>query len=763
MAQSNLEVVISARDNFTATANKVIGSLGRMNAAAGKIGGGVARTAGGIARIGAVVGAAVIGLGAGAVKLAVSYEDAFAGVRKTIDEADLIAAGTSFDELSRQFIDMSTKIPIAATTFAQLGETAGALGIKAEDIREFVEVTALLGVTTNLTAEDAATQLGKLGTILGLTGKEYRELADTIVNLGNKGSSTETEIVDIAKRFAGTARQAGLAKEEILALASAAASLGLEPQAAGGSLSRIFSNMATDIALANDAGKSFAKVTGRSLKDLTKDINKGNALPVFLSFLKGLGKLDRIGVAKALDAAGITGVRDRDAILKMAANLGFVTDQLDIAKDSAGALGEESQKRFDTIASKLETLRNTAIKAALAFAGDPSDPKTLSGSIGVVAEKLRLALLDPKVGSDLASLGADFAKAISSIDFGELISTARSMVTVFKDDVLPVLATAWEWFNKLPGSVKALTASLLILSNTPVIGGAFKDILGGLGQIGSGILEGAGRATVGKLLPQPVMVMNWPPGFGGSGGIIPADLAKGGLISKIIKLIPATLIATAILGSAVAIGEALNSFFGVDKDTPREGEKILDLPGGGELRYGGQSNRTPVPLPAPDPRPPQQTSGDPRLNPVNTPQDHLNRERSDGLVAAVRQAGEDGSNKTVAAIRDINWAATLHPDLMLINESIKTGGKDPDTRDEIRKSAETGKNAARTNAERFRGSVSDGASRTVSAIRSIRPPTVNTTVNVNVTAGQVTQSINQQTLYGPPGGSGGGGGKNLVL
>jgi TP901 family phage tail tape measure protein len=90
------------------------------------------------------------------VQTAMSFEDAFAGIQKTVDEAELAAAGLSFDDLMESFRAMAREMPVAFEELAAIGEAAGALGIAAGDIDEFTEVVAKLGVTTDLTSEDAA-------------------------------------------------------------------------------------------------------------------------------------------------------------------------------------------------------------------------------------------------------------------------------------------------------------------------------------------------------------------------------------------------------------------------------------------------------------------------------------------------------------------------------------------------------------------------------------------------------------------------------
>src|SRR5688572_31361733 len=192
--RANLVARLDLDGNFASKLKANQKALGGFQSGLGRAGRGAGQLATGLGRAGLLVGGAVVaGLGA-AAKAAIDFEDAFAGIRKTVNETELTAAGMTFESLAVDIRKMATEIPIAATELARLGEAAGALGVKAQDIDDFVRVTALLGETTNLTADAAAEALGKIGTILGLTGKEYEDFADVLVNLGNQGASTESEI-----------------------------------------------------------------------------------------------------------------------------------------------------------------------------------------------------------------------------------------------------------------------------------------------------------------------------------------------------------------------------------------------------------------------------------------------------------------------------------------------------------------------------------------------------------------------------------------
>ena len=86
-----------------------------------------------------------------ATKEAISLEDAMAGVRKTTDMTD-----TELQQMEDTFVSMSKTTPVTAKELANIGEMAGQLGIKKENIAEFSKTISDLTIATNLTAEEGA-------------------------------------------------------------------------------------------------------------------------------------------------------------------------------------------------------------------------------------------------------------------------------------------------------------------------------------------------------------------------------------------------------------------------------------------------------------------------------------------------------------------------------------------------------------------------------------------------------------------------------
>ena len=567
MASTSLEIVISAKDQFSGTANRVIGSLNQINTSASRVGRGVGQLAGGLSRLAFVAGGvAAAGLVASA-RAAISFEDAFAGVRKTADLTE-----TEFGKLAASFRSMATEIPISANELAHLGEIAGALGISGVDnIREFSRVTALLGVTTDLSADQAATSLGHIATILQLTGKDYDAFADALVNLGNKGASTESQIAGIAERAAGGAATVGLATSELLAWSAAIANIGVEVEAGGTNFQKFLIEATKFAAEGGDELDTLAKVSGMTAKQWKADFG-ANPSSALSQFVYGLGNLNQEQQVLALGMLGWDDQRMARILLGLAANTDNLSDAFVNAGASAeGALSVEAQKRFDTLASKIKILKNNFVEAALTI-GEGFTP-----ALGRAVEKLTAFMGLDTTKTSLRKLGEDIGTALDNVDWQGILDGAKTFVGLLKDALSVLMA--------LPDQIKIGGAALITAFNTPFIGPALGQVGKGLGNIGLGLLSGAGSLAGGKigglasLVAQPVRVVNWPLGFGMGGGGAAGGVAAsgGGLLGKLVK---------GALGVTIVAMTAEAAFQLSGINDPRH-----QLPEGQTNRFGGATFR----------------------------------------------------------------------------------------------------------------------------------------------------------------------------
>lgn len=566
MAQIPLEVIISGTDKFSGTANKVVGSLRAIEGSAGRVGRGVGQVATGLTRLGLVAAGAAAGGLAAIAKQAISWESALAGVNKTMDLTpdELKTIGTEIRKLA-------TTIPLSANAIAGLVEQAGALGIAKDDVVAFAEAAATLGVTTDVSADTAAASLGVMSNLLGITGQDYERFASTLVDLGNKGASTESAILAIAERAAGAGATIGLSADEVLGFASAVANIGIEAEAGGSSLQRVFLDVAKAVAAGAGDVKLFAKTSGMSVAKFS-DLFERDAAGALESFIDGLSRLGSTERLQVLDALGLDDVRVGRMLLGLAEAEGK-TDNLSKSLNvsasawaSNTAAAEEADKRYATVASKLGLLKNQAIESALLI-GEGFLP-----SLGRMADRLKTFLSDTDSRAALVAFGKDIGAAFDAIDFDALLQSVKDIAATFRDFVLPVLRTGLDLFRSLPGPIQGLGAALAIGANTPIVGGALSSVGRGLGNIGMGVIGGIGAAAgkglggaagglVSRAFAQPVFVTNWPMGGlgGGVGGAAGAAGAGGigGALATGAKLVVPLVVAQ-------AVGDEIRKAVGID-------------------------------------------------------------------------------------------------------------------------------------------------------------------------------------------------------
>lgn len=301
------------------------------------------------------------------------FETAVTGVAKTtnLTDEELAAMADSIRSLS-------TEIPVTAEEISAVAEAAGQLGIQKEALLDFTETMVMLGTSTNMTADEAATALARFANITGMGAGEYDRLGATIVDLGNSFATTEQEITEMATRLASAGTLAGISEPGILALAASMSSVGIEAEAGGTAMTETLNAIETAVAGGGEALDEFARLAGMS-SEVFAETWQNDALSALTSFIGGLGQLDEQGESTVLvlENLGLTGVRQSN----MLKSLGLAAEQMTGAVDLANtaweentALTDEASKRYATTQSQLILLQNSYrnVQAAIGDAYTPT-------------------------------------------------------------------------------------------------------------------------------------------------------------------------------------------------------------------------------------------------------------------------------------------------------------------------------------------------------------------------------------------------------
>lgn len=421
-------------------------------------------------------GAAVIAGGAASLKASISFESAFAGVKKTVNATD-----KELNIMRKDILNMSKEMPTSANEIAGVAEAAGQLGIKTKNIAGFSKTMVMLGDSTNMSADTAATSLARLANITRMPQTQFGRLGSVIVDLGNNLATTEQEITDMALRLAGAGHQVGMSEADILSFAGALSSVGIEAEAGGTAFSTLMSKMNLATTKGGDELNDFAKVSGMTA-DQFKKAFKEDAAGAIISFIQGLDKVNKSGgsAIKVLDDMGLSDIRMRDALLRAAGASGTFTEALKIGNNAWNenkALTNEAGQRYKTLESRIKILGNKFTALGIAVGDELKGPladgvAAASDAIGGLADQVEahgLKSIIPKetittvknLGSAAKTVAGGGLKVLGSAAkfLGENMQTALPLATS-----LLVVLKGYKAAQAVSGSVSALGTALKALN-----------------------------------------------------------------------------------------------------------------------------------------------------------------------------------------------------------------------------------------------------------------------------------------------------------
>lgn len=390
------------------------------------------------------------------------FESAMTGVAKTTDLTD--------DELSAMsdaIKEMSTEIPATTEELAAIAESAGQLGIHKESLLDFTEIMAMLGTSTNMTADEAATSLSRLANITGMSQEDFDRLGATIVDLGNNLATTEKEIVDMSLRIAGAGAQVNMTEAEIMSFSGALSSVGIEAEAGGSAFSTLISNMSLAVQQGGDGLEQFADVAGMSASEFAAAF-EDDAAGAIIQFIRGLGNMESEGrsAIAVLDDMGLSDIRMRDALLRAAGASDVFTNALQIgsnAWDENTALVNEATKRYATTQSQLTMMQNAYqnLKVAIGDAYTPALQKAYSVGTQVLNAVSQFVKQNPAlVNAITAFVGVIGAVTIALTAYTAVVKIANAVTAAFAT----VSSVALGPIFAVTAAVAAVTAGIVALA-----------------------------------------------------------------------------------------------------------------------------------------------------------------------------------------------------------------------------------------------------------------------------------------------------------
>lgn len=416
--------------------------------------------------------------GTASVKVFSDYQTAFTGVRKTVE-------GT--DEQLEKFSDVIGQIALTTGSsreeIAGVAEVAGQLGLTLKELpggqtelEKFTRTMVMLGDSTNLTAEEAATALARVLNITGESTSNIDRIGAAVVDLGNNFATSESEIVAMTNRLAAGGTLVGLTTQEILGLATAMSSVGITAEAGGTAMNQTLTKIEKEFAAFSEGTESklprIAEIAGMSADEFADAWQKRPAEAI-QAFISGLGSLDEKGESATLvlDELEMAGIRQSN----MLKSLGLASEVLGNAMDTANkayddniALNEEAERRYGDFAVQLGQLKESF--------------KILGSEVGTTIGKMLLPVVE-KLTQFITSLAEGWRNLPEPIQ--QFIIALGGILAII-GPILVAVGSAMIFAAKIKAAVEALGLTI----------GAFT--VGTLGPIIAVIL-GVAAAIVGVI------------------------------------------------------------------------------------------------------------------------------------------------------------------------------------------------------------------------------------------------------------------------
>ncbi len=398
---------------------------------------------------------------------AIEFESAITGVYKTVDGTQEQLLG-----LSDAARNMALSIPSNVTEIAGVMESAGQLGIATDSIESFTETMIALGESTNLSADEAASSLAKFANVTGMSADNYSNLGSVIVDLGNNFATTEADIVNMSSYLASAASLAGLAETDILALATAMTSVGINAEAGGSSMSRLITAMQTAVETGSANLEQFASVADMTAQEFSAAFGE-NAIGAIEAFIAGLNDVERNGASASviLQQMDLDDIRLANTIKALASSSGVLSSAVTTANTAwteNTALTTEAEKRYKTLESKLQLTKNAANELEIAVGG----------------------ALSPTIGG-LADMTTEALKGLAGLADSCPVLTTGIMGTV------GAVGTVTGAFSTLAPSITAVSSAMQAMNKTLSLG-RIGLVVGSIALLGGVIGAIAGAANNAK-------------------------------------------------------------------------------------------------------------------------------------------------------------------------------------------------------------------------------------------------------------------------
>lgn len=322
---------------------------------------------------------------------AIAFESSMADVAKVVNfetDAELKA-------MSGTIMDMAGRIPMAADGIAAIVAAAAQSGVAKQDLTEFAEQAAKMGVAFDLTGDQAGKMMADWRAGMNLTLPQVYSLADAVNHLSNNMNATAPHLGEVVQRVGAVAMTAGLAETQVAALGAAFLSSGAGPEVAATALKNFTTTLVKGSAMSKDQAAAFQSL-GFGATQLAKDM-QSDAQGTIFKVLQAIADKP-----KELQTSLLTemfGQESLGAIAPLLQNMGNLTQAFGLVGDAsqyAGSMQAEYDTRSKTTANALQLLSNKLTNLAISI-GTIFLPAISAGAnfLGFLADGVRMVVETP--------------------------------------------------------------------------------------------------------------------------------------------------------------------------------------------------------------------------------------------------------------------------------------------------------------------------------------------------------------------------------
>lgn len=331
------------------------------------------------------MGDLAISFGKSAISSSIEFESAFTGVKKTVDatEEDLQRFGGSqeafYKDLSGWIKEEATQTASTKERIADVMAISGQLGVRgSENLKKFTETMIMMGDSTDLSAEEAAMSIAQLMNITGDSYDNTDKLGSAIVALGNNFATTEPQIVNMAQRLASTGTISNLSATEIVALATAMSTVGIQAEAGGTAMTQTLTAISQAVSGAGQTSEEYSKAQEKVRKK-TQALEKAE-----------------LAYQQALEKSGVSSAKAQTAL-----------NNVEKAQSKYNAAVEKYGENSPQAVQAMQNLENAQIKYNDVLSSSSDKVQTAALKVTQAQEDLTIAqkALDDAASGASGSLG----------------------------------------------------------------------------------------------------------------------------------------------------------------------------------------------------------------------------------------------------------------------------------------------------------------------------------------------------------------------